>query len=159
MGSEATQFKPGNAVGGRKPGTSSLDKFRKAISDEDYETIVGTLVRAAKGDKALDAAQVKSAEILLNRLCAPARAAGERVVVPGMRDAETLAEKCDAVLKAIADGEISADAGRSVLSALSDAVRILQVSELEARLRKLEGKRGRTIDGEAKRVKDAGELV
>jgi hypothetical protein len=140
---------------GRPAGSSAIERFRRAITDEDKQEIINTLVKSAKGSE-IPSSSVKAAEVLLARLVPAARPQSERVVVPGMRDAATLADKVAAVLTAIADGEISADAGRSVLSALADAARILQVSDLEERMRKLEGKRGRTIDA---KPEPSGELV
>jgi hypothetical protein len=138
------RFLPGN--GGRPAGRTELERIR-ALVQPHRDEVVATLVAAAK------AGDVKAAELLLERLAAKPRPQAERVMVPGLREQTTLKGKADAVIAAVAQGEISAEAGSSILRMITDYARAITVDDHEARLQHLE--RGeRVINPDP-----AGELV
>lgn len=119
---------------GRPPGQTETERVRALIKPH-REGIINALLAAVKEKR-----DVRAAELLLDRLVPKPRPVAERVHVPGMREASTLAGKVTAVLAAIAAGEVSADSGRAVLAALADAARIVTATELEDRIARLEGK-------------------
>jgi len=142
------RLQPGHKMG-RPAGTSERDKIR-ALAQPHREAAIKALVDVLEaGDN--PQAIVKAAVEILDRLAARPKQQAERVVVPGLAEAPDLKGKAEAVTRAVARGEISAEAGRQVLGMLADAARILQVDDFDRRLRALEGKPPRTIDG--------GELV
>ena len=126
----AGRLQRGHAMG-RPPGKTELERIRALIAP-NREAIVATLVAGALvGD-------VKAAEALLDRLAPRPRPTGERVHVPGLREATTIQGKADAILAAVAGGGISAEAGRAALAMLADYAKVRAVDDLEARLARLE---------------------
>jgi hypothetical protein len=126
----------------RRLGTGQLAKLR-ALVEPERDAIVANLIALAKGT-GKDA--VRAAEVLLDRLAARPKQQSEIVQVSGLKEAATLQGKMDAVVAAVANGEVSADAGRAVLQMLDAYARAKRTDELEARIRALEEGRGRTID-------------
>jgi hypothetical protein len=133
---------------------SAISQIRKLIEPE-RDAIVQRLIETAKGGTK---EAVRAAEILLDRLAAKPRPTAELVRIEGLAQATTLQAKADAVVLAVARGEVSADAGRAVLQMLDTYSRAIKADELEARLRALEGRPGRVVEAAASPapVTDAG---
>lgn len=130
---------PGHHMGGRPAGTSAIERFRRLV-EPHWPAILTALITAAKsGD-------TKAAELIAQRMVPPARPQAERVVVPGLAEAPDPEAKAAAVTAAVARGEVSAEAGRALLGMLGEAVRIVEATDLERRIRALEGRQPRVID-------------
>jgi len=136
----------GGALGAtstRRAGTGEASKIR-ALVQPKREALVARLLEIAESGAPKDA--VRACEALLCRLAAPPRPTAELVHIPGLANARTLEEKADAVVLAVARGEVTADAGRAVLQMLDTYARAIKASELEERIRRLEGRTGRVIE-------------
>jgi hypothetical protein len=141
----------------RRLGTGSQTKMREQI-DPRRQEIIAKLIETALSD---GKDRVRAAEVLLARLAAPPKAQAELVHVPGLAEATTPREKADAILVAVATGQVSADAGRALLNMLDSYVRTITATDHEARLRALEGlaPRGRIIESGATASTPADDLV
>lgn len=125
-------FKPGHAVrGGRNPGPSRAEKIATFLEPHLEETLLKLAELAKLGDG-------KSAELLLKYVAPPARSPDEMVIVPGFASAPSLEGKSAAVMTAIANGDISANAGQRLLQALETHVRVVTAGDVEQRLAALE---------------------
>lgn len=76
--------------------------------------------------------------LALERVLPARRPEGPRLKLAELEIAGTPAEQARAVLKAAARGEITVDAARQLLAAIADAVRVIEVDEILARLDALE---------------------
>lgn len=82
----------------------------------------------------------------------------ERVLVPGLAAAQTLQEKADCVLAAVASGHCSAEAGEKLLRLIDTYGRAVKTDALEARLASIEAaQRGRAPVAE--RVSDFTDIA
>jgi hypothetical protein len=89
----------------------------------------------------------RALELALTRLAPVPRQDSERVIIPGFKDALTLQAKAEAVIDAIATGEVSAEAGTKLLQVLDTYGRAIITTDLEKRLAALEeGRAPLTID-------------
>ncbi len=77
-----------------------------------------------------EAGDPRSLQLALSYLSPPAKAEAERVVIPGLREAPTLALKSEAVINAVARGEISTEAGERVARLLSLHTQAVTVQQL-----------------------------
>jgi hypothetical protein len=127
---------PGHKLGGRPLGTSQIARLR-ALIEPERDAIVAKLIETAKAGDGNSA--VRAAEVLLDRLAAKPRPTAELVRIDGLAQAQTLLAKADAVILAVARGEVSADAGRAVLAMLDTYARAIKTDDLEARIKVLEG--------------------
>ncbi len=146
---------PGHHLG-RPPGTST-DKIRALIEPHKAALIDRLLaIVNTEGPLADQAAVINAARVLLERV-APKPKETERVHVPGLADAKSLTGKAQAIVEAVAAGEISTEAGEKLIRLVGVLREVIQHDELEARIKALEVAKGlrepRTI------VPDDGELA
>jgi hypothetical protein len=71
-------------------------------------------------------------------LAPPPRPETPAVAIPGLAEAETLSEKAEAIVAAVANADISPDVGERLIGAISNYTRIRETDELERRIRELE---------------------
>lgn len=135
------QFRPGESgnPSGRKPGTGMQQRLRSGLLDavggaDALNKIVTKLKKQAL------AGDVQSARLLLERLVPPLRSVDAPVTLPALEAAQGLTEAGQAVLHAIARGEVTPDTGAALLSALGAHARIRDADEIERRLAALEGR-------------------
>ena len=125
-------WKPGQSGNpkGRPPGSGQLAKLRSAIGS-DLEEIIATLVLAAK------AGDIAAARLLLDRTIPPLKAtdAPIKIVVSGT----SLTDQARSILEAITGGSVPVAQGAAMMAALSHLGRIIEIDELDRRLRALEG--------------------
>ena len=90
------------------------------------------------------AGDAQAARALLGHAVAPLRAIEEPtpVELPGA----TLSAKGNAILDAVASGQLAPGQGRALLSALADLARLREVDELEARISALEAQQEPSSD-------------
>lgn len=106
--------------------------FNRTFANEIPEIIDQLIIRAKEGD-------TQAASLILSRSVPVLRAQGERVQCEFDAKA-SVSEQANAILQAISDGQLSPDAGKEILEAISIAYGIKQFPDFEARLNILEGK-------------------
>ena len=128
--------------GGRPKGRSQselvrvlIEPQRQALVDRALEITKSTDLHAASG----------AIRILWERLAPTPKQESERVEVPGLAEAPTFSAKCEAVLAAVACGDISAEAGERVLRLLDVYRKAHETDALERRIADLEAGRAATI--------------
>jgi hypothetical protein len=121
---------------GRTPGTGEVAKLRVAIR-EHQAAIVEKLAEQAKGG------DVAAARLLLERVCAPVKAAEEAEAIS--LAGETLTDQGRSVFAALAAGEISPTHAATLVGALGSMAKLAEADELERRIAALEEKTGGQI--------------
>jgi len=117
---------------GRPKGVVCQAKLREAIL-EDIPDIIETLVKAAKGG------DVSAAKLLVDRTIPALKPTTDPVTfTPGA----TLADTGQAIMLAVAQGQMTTDQGTALISALAGLARVIEVDELTRRIEALE--QGRT---------------
>ncbi len=132
---------------GRPPGRGQVARLRAALGGDDLEEIIAVLVAAAKnGD-------IGAARLILDRVIPPLRAtdAPVKIAVTG----SSLSDQARSIMSAIAGGVLPVSQGATMMAALSNLGKIIEVDELERRLSALEGK---AIHVRANLGDDDGEL-
>jgi Family of unknown function (DUF5681) len=130
---QMSKFKPGrsgNPKGRPRGAKGRATELRTKIVAE-IPDIVDQLITAAK------AGDMQAARILIERAIPTLRPEEARVLVALPEDAP-LSEQGAAVLRAVADGHITPSQGASMVQSLTGLARIIEVSELEARIAALE---------------------
>jgi hypothetical protein len=145
---------PGLPGSGRPRGTSQSDLVRKLIEPHRQALIERALKLTESADPF---AAANGLRICLERLAPAPKQEAERIEVPGLAEAGTFAGKCDAVIRAVSNGDISAEAGERVLRLLDVYRKAHETDALEARIVALEAARAPlTINAPAA---DGGDLV
>lgn len=130
----STKFKPGRSgnPSGRPPGKSETQKLRDAIG-KHVPDIITKLVEQAKGGDA------SAARLLLERVLPPMKPTeqAQRIEMPADAD---LSMKGNAVMQAAADGLIPAAHAASLMTALGNLARVVEVDALQKRIEALEAK-------------------
>jgi hypothetical protein len=85
---------------------------------------------------------IQAMKLLLDRVLPVRKPSQEVVRVSQWAAASSLADKADAVLSAVADGGLSPEIGAQLVAALGTTARIVEVSELLARVEALEAAHG-----------------
>lgn len=118
---------------GRPPGRpDARTKITRALMDEGLE-IARVVTEAAKeGD-------LQACNIVLARIAPPMKAQSERVEFDFDPTAST-AQQIEAVLAAIASGDLAPDSGREVIAAIGTLSSARAVEDLEARIITLEAR-------------------
>lgn len=127
------KWKPGESGNpqGRPKGTGEVAQLRQAIA-EHVPAILAQLVEAAKGG------DVQAARLLLERVCAPLKAAEQ--ATPVQLAGETLTDKGHSVIGAVEEGALAPSQGAALIAALGQLARVAEVDELEARIAALEAR-------------------
>jgi predicted transcriptional regulator len=130
--------------GGRPKGRSQSELVRVLIEPHRQALIDRALELTKSADPF---AAANALRICLERLAPAPKQESEKVEVPGLAEATTFAAKCEAVIAAVASGEISAEAGKSVLQLLDVYRRAHETDALERRIAALEsGRAVQTIE-------------
>ena len=127
------QFQPGQSgnPAGRPPGSGITGKARAIIAAAVPE-ILAKLVDQAKGG------DVAAARILMERVV-PALKPGEEAI-PIDLGSGSLTERGEAVMQAVAAGEISTSQGAALLSGLGTLVNLTEADDIKRRLGELEAR-------------------
>ena len=148
---------PGLPGGGRPRGITNADLIRTALEQRRDDLIGQVLKNAFNPDGHVSN---RALELALSRIAPPPRQESERVIIPGFKDAKTLQEKAEAVIAAIATGEVTAEAGEKLLRVLDTYGRAVVTTELERRLEALEqGRRPPVVTIDATVVEAESDLV
>lgn len=130
------QFRPGKSGNpkGRNKGTPDRRTVLLRKLEDDLPALLDTLKANALGG------DMQALKLLLDRVLPIRKPSQEAVILPRLMEARTLADKAEAVLSAVAEGELPPDIGAQLVSAIGATAHIVEVSELIARVEALEGK-------------------
>jgi hypothetical protein len=133
------KWKPGQSgnPSGRKPGSrNKATLVALALMEGDAEKITRKIVNAAiEGD-------MTAARLVLERLVPPARERPVSVVLPETGNAEGIASAQEAVLQALASGELLPGEANTLSSIIENRRKAIETRELEQRITALETKNG-----------------
>ena len=119
---------------GRPPGTpDKRNAMRELLVPHAPELVAKCVEMAKNGDTA-------ALRICLDRLIPPAKTKDDAVRLPLAEG--TLAEKGQAVLSALGEGQLPPDVATAILQAIASQARIVEVNDLERRIAALEAKQG-----------------
>ncbi|MDP1684986.1 hypothetical protein [Hydrogenophaga sp.] len=126
------KFVKGNrASPGRPPGRGVVAELRERLA-QDVDQIIDLLrTQALAGDP-------QAIRILLDRVLPSLRPV--ELPTPLDMPAGTLADQAQAVVKATADGDIAPSQAAQIITALGGVAKIIETTELLARIEKLEAK-------------------
>jgi len=122
----SSEYQPANR--GRKPG--SLNKVNQLLREAAPDVIQAVIERAKEGD-------VPAASLVLARTAAPLKAAASPIELSG--PIESMADYVRKLLQAAAEGA-DPQVVAQLIKAASDAVKVIEYSELEQRVADLESK-------------------
>jgi Family of unknown function (DUF5681) len=128
------RFVPGRSgnPAGRKPGTSKQQKLMKRMLEEGEAVLTGVLDKAKTGDAA-------NAALVLNRIL-PALRSQSQCVQFSFDPTLPIARQVEAVLAAVASGEVPPDVAQTIVAMISNLANIRATEELEQRIVTLEMK-------------------
>ena len=132
-GTRGRPFQPGRSgnPAGRKPGSGAVGKLRQAIGASLPDIIERLQVQALGGD-------VAAARLLLERTIAPLKPM-ENTVPMTLPDGPA-AEQGAAIIRAIAAGDLAPGQGATLLQAVANLARVVDIAELQKRIEALESK-------------------
>ena len=119
----------GNPAGRPKGALGKATKWRQALEPHGNDLFKVAVDHALSGD-------MQALKLCLERISPPVKPNSEPVTFD--LSGETLSDKAESVLQAIADGVIDVDSGRKLIGAISDLGRIIEVDSILERLEKLE---------------------
>lgn len=126
-------FAPGNVAGaaGRPKGSKNVStRMLEALKERADELLVVAINKALDGDPNM-------LSTLLGRMLPALRQRGERLQFR-LDPKATLADQSASVLAAMAEGVLSPDEGQTVLACIASHARIVETTEIDERLRRLE---------------------
>ena len=116
---------------GRKPGTGAVAKIRASMAEHVPGLVSMLLERAMAGD-------IGAARLLLERTIAPLKAVEQ--IAPLALPGGTLTEQGQAVIAAVASGELAPSQGAALLSSLGTLAKLAEADDLARRLDALEAR-------------------
>lgn len=119
----------GNPAGRPRGALGKVTRWREALSVHGDDLFKVAVEHALNGD-------MTALKLCLERISPPVKSTSDPVEFSLHGD--TLSEKAESVLTAIADGQIDVDSGRKLIGAISDLGRIIEVDSILERLEALE---------------------
>lgn len=129
---ESGQFaagQSGNPAGRPKGALGKATRWREALEPHGDELFKVAVEHALGGDMA-------ALKLCLERISPPVKPTSDPIEFA--LQGETLSQKAESVLSAIADGVIDVDSGRKLIGAISDLGKIIEVDSILERLEALE---------------------
>jgi hypothetical protein len=126
------RFKPGqsgNPAGRPRGSPNKATQLRELIRADMPEIIAALVTKAKDGD-------AQSASVLLSRVLPPLRPISEGQTIQAA--GETLADRAEAVAAAALTGDLSPSTAGELMSVLAAQSRVIEISELAARLERIE---------------------
>lgn len=120
----------GNPAGRPKGALGKATRWREALSAHGDDLFKVAVEHALDGD-------MQALKLCLERISPPVKPTSDPVEFA--LHGNTLSEKAESVLQAIADGVIDVDSGRKLIGAISDLGKIIEVDSILERLEALEG--------------------
>lgn len=131
-------FLPGHKRGGRKPGSRNIRVGVMQALDSRLGEGVGALtIWQQIVDQAMAGCLV-SQRAIVDRITPPLKP--QHGPTPFAMRGDTLTERGESVLEAVASGELDATIGKALLDGIASLVRIAELDEVRARLDALEGR-------------------
>jgi hypothetical protein len=130
---EGGRFLPGASTPspGRPRALSHADKLRLLLEPE-REALIGDLLKLTKSENQFVA--VNALRICFERLAPAPKNEAEKVEVRALANAVTLHDKCEAIISAVAAGEISAEAGERLLRMIDVYRKAAALDDIERKL-------------------------
>ena len=128
----STKFKAGqsgNPAGRPRGALGKATRWREALEPHGNELFKVAVDHALDGD-------MQALKLCLERISPPVKPTSDPVMFDLSGD--TLSDKAESVLQAIADGVIDVDSGRKLIGAISDLGKIIEVDSILERLEALE---------------------
>lgn len=129
------QFQPGqsgNPAGRPKGSRGKATQLAEWLIDNDAEAIITKVINEAKnGD-------MSAAKILIDRILPPRRDRHVSVALPEIKNASDAASAMAAVINEVAAGNITAGEAEGLTKLIGEYSKILEVSQFEERLKRLE---------------------
>ena len=119
----------GNPAGRPRGSRNKVTKYRAELEARGTAVIATIIERALDGD-------MQAARLVIERISPPIRAQASQVRFD-LPDGD-LSVKASAILDAVAGGHVSVDVGKTLVDTLAGIARIVEITELEARLVALE---------------------
>jgi hypothetical protein len=137
MGGRGRPFEPGNKFGkGRAPGSrNKRSVFQEALDNDGMEIIRAIKRLALKSDPT-------AMRLCMERLLPASKAWNSCFPLPSAETAASLTQAISAVMRAVAEGDLSPQEGESVAKIIESQRRSIETVEFEARLKVLEEARG-----------------
>ena len=135
MSSEATQFRPGqsgNPAGRPKGARNKITVAIEALIDVASTDIATKAIELAKAG---DATMIRA---LLDRAAPPRRDRHIPFELPPMERAADAVKAAAAIAQAVADGELTPSEASELSDFVANYAKALEISDLEARLQRLE---------------------
>lgn len=129
---ESGQFakgRSGNPSGRPKGALGKATRWREALEPHGDQLFKTAVEHALNGD-------MQALKLCLERISPAIKPSSDPVMFD--LSGETLSQKAESVLQAIADGVIDVDSGRKLIGAISDLGRIIEVDSILERLEALE---------------------
>jgi hypothetical protein len=130
MNTRGRPFEPGNA-GKPRGARNRTTVMAERLMEDDAEAVSRRVIDEAK------AGDMTAARLVLERI-APPRRARVRFDLPKVETVADLPKAITALLAAMAAGQIAPEEGSAIASSISLQCRVLETSELEARIAELE---------------------
>lgn len=128
-------FAPGNALGGRTPGSRhKVTLAIEALLEGQHEALTQKAI-----DKALDGDGV-ALRLCLDRLAPPRKDAPVSFALPAIRTAADTVTASAALLDAVATGDVTPDEAGRVMALLTAHKALVETADLETRIATLEAK-------------------
>lgn len=118
---------------GRPPGAGPAQQLRDALGERLPEVLDTVVAQALAGD-------IQACRLVLERLV-PALRPVEQPLALNLPDA-SLAEQGRGILRAVAQAELSPDQGAKLIGAVGALAKVVELDEMEARIRALEARSG-----------------
>jgi hypothetical protein len=119
---------PGKRPGCRHRATRAMADLLQA----EGEAVTRAAIAAAI------AGDVSAQRLVLERLVPARRPEGACIELPELAEAATPSARCDAVIRAVARGDLPAEVGRQLLDGIAAAMRVVEIDEIERRIAALE---------------------
>ena len=138
MSNKPTQFKPGQSGNrnGRPKGSKDKRTALREMLQPHAESLINKVVSLAKkGD-------TTALKLCLDRLIAPYRAKDQEIIIHGVHG--TLTDKSEKIILAMIAGEIGPSDAATMLQALITQAKVMEIDDLEKRVKMLEVRNGIT---------------
>lgn len=106
-------------------------ELRQRLNTAAPEIVAAVIAAAQSGDMA-------AARLVLERIAPVTRSTAPPVSIPDLVRADTLAEKAQAIIAAVAHGRCPPDIGATLIQSVGSVAKIIEIDEIERRLTALE---------------------